>query len=281
MQWLAIGALVVATCSWGFTFILVKWTVATVNVYYFLFLRFALAFLLMVLVFPRQTARPPQGTLRAAFILSLFLAAAYITQTVGLRWTTAANSSLITGLFIVLIPLFLFAFWKTRIRLGSLAGIALAIAGLFLLTHYNFVGANFGDAITLLCAVVCAFHVILTGRYGRAHRLIPLVMYQFLFTALWCGIFLPWQWPFAWNLPPIGWWSLVIGAVLANVLAFLLQTWAQRRLDATRTGLVLTMEPLFGTLFAIWLGHETFTQTGWIGAALMIVGVVVSEISSA
>ncbi|MBI4126700.1 MAG: DMT family transporter, partial [Deltaproteobacteria bacterium] len=109
----AIVGLLFATVTWGMTFILVKWTVAEMDVYNFMFIRFSLAFLCLAIAF-RRHLRTSRATIRAAFILSIFLAGAYITQTEGLRFTTASNSALITGLYIVLVPLFSAVIFRTR-----------------------------------------------------------------------------------------------------------------------------------------------------------------------
>ena len=124
-QFGAFFSLVFATLIWGSTFILVKWSVAELDVYYFIFLRFSIAALAMALIFRGKIKTRSRTTIRSSFILSIALFAGYAFQTEALRFTSASNTALITGLYLVMVPLFLITFFKDKPRLSHVIGACL------------------------------------------------------------------------------------------------------------------------------------------------------------
>lgn len=183
-QLLAVLGLLFATFAWGASFILVKLTIKEMNLYDFLFLRFALASIMMAVIFHRQLLQTDRQTLLSALILSFFFSISFIAQTEGLKITSAANSALITCLYMVFIPLFSYFYGRHKIEAHSLIAVALAFMGMYLLTCYSLTGINFGDFLVLLCAILFAWHFILTGKYSVRHRLVPLVTFQFIFCSV-------------------------------------------------------------------------------------------------
>ncbi len=277
----AVAGLVLASLIWGSSFILVKWAVATIDVYYFLCLRFAIATALLALIFHRRLRATTRATAAAAFLLSVLLSAGFIAQTEGLRFTTASNSGLITGLYLVFIPLGTALWRRATPSVASLAGTALSLAGLFLLTHYSFTGFNRGDGLTLVCSGAYAFHIVYTGRYARRHALIPLVVLQFLFTAIITGVLALVAGGITRAIAPIAWGAILLTSVGATAIAFTLQTAAQKYVDPVRTAIIFSMESVFAMFFAWVLGGEMLSTRALAGAGLMVAGMIVSEVHHA
>src|SRR3989338_7186991 len=149
-----------AAFTWGSTFILVKWTVLEIDVYYFLFLRFFLAFIVLFSFYPRQFIPVDTKTIKSSFILGLLLFASYATQTEGLRSTTAMNSSLISGLYLLFIPFFSLVLLRHQIRMWAFIGALISFLGLYFLTQYSYNGINIGDVLTLVSALIYTWHVL-------------------------------------------------------------------------------------------------------------------------
>jgi drug/metabolite transporter (DMT)-like permease len=277
-QNLAIFGLLAITAIWGSTFILVKWTVESIGVYFFLFLRFTFATLLLILIFHRRMRTLSWHTIKASLLLSCLMFTVFATQTEGLRLTTASNSALITGLYMVLVPLFSLIYPRGRPDPLAIVGIALALVGMILLTQYSFTGLNGGDLITIVTACACAWHIILTGQFATEHSIIPLVVYQFIFVSFFSLVATIITGQFTSHIPQIGWITIIITAVFATALAFTVQTAAQRIVNPTRTGIIFAMEAVFGALFGYLIGGELMTQLSFVGACLMVGGMFVSEI---
>jgi drug/metabolite transporter (DMT)-like permease len=77
------------------------------------------------------------------------------------------------------------------------------------------------------------------------------------------------------------WGALLVTGVFASALAFLVQTWAQRRTSATRTALAFAMEPVFAGIFGFWLAGDRLGAAGWSGCLLILLGIVVAEPAAA
>jgi len=76
-----------------------------------------------------------------------------------------------------------------------------------------------------------------------------------------------------------GWTFVVVKDAIA-CLAFYVQTWAQRRLAATPTAIVLATEPAWATSFGIALAADPFPPVRALGAALLLAAPVLATIGS-
>jgi drug/metabolite transporter (DMT)-like permease len=268
--------LITTTAVWGLTFILVKWTIEVVDLYYFLFLRFLLASIIMLIIFARRIRKTTIADIKAGVLLGIFLVSVYIFQTVGLQYTTATNSALITGLYMVLVPIGSIIYPGKRPDAMALAGVAIATVGLILLTGYNVSGINKGDYIMFTVPALCALHIIFTGKYTQRHSAVILVVVQFIVATIVCGIASIFTFKSA-SMPPIGWFSLVICSIFGSCIAFLTQTAAQRMIDPTRIGIIFAMESVFGALSGWIFGGEVMTALAFVGAVLIVLGMITSE----
>ena len=131
---LATGALLAMTACWGSTFFLIKDLLDRVPTLDFLAVRFAVAGLVMVAVAPRALRRLSPLARRRAVVLGAVYGVAQILQTAGLAHTAASVSGFITGLYVVATPLLAAVLLRTRINGLTWAAVALATAGLAVLT---------------------------------------------------------------------------------------------------------------------------------------------------
>ncbi len=69
-------------------------------------------------------------------------------------------------------------------------------------------------------------------------------------------------------------WRFAYLALAGSVVAPLLQVLAQRLLPAGRIALLFALEPVFALAFALSVGGERFVARWWLGAALILTGVV-------
>lgn len=278
-QWVAVTSLVFISFIWGAHFILVKWAVATLDVQYYLAIRFLLAFLTLAALFPRRVFAIRKGTWGVGLLLGVLLFCGYLTQSQGQRFTSASNTGLITSLYIILIPFALWVLWQRRVALKVWVGAVLCLVGLALLTQYSFSGFTRGDFLVLLCAISFGAHILTIDRVAKGHDPIQLVAIQTLEVAIISGVIVVVQgtWvPFA-QVSVIGWVTILTGGIFSTALAFVVQIYAQRVIDATRTGIIFALEGCFGVLVAAWVGDERLTRISLIGAGLMVVGTVIAE----
>lgn len=274
-------ALSLATLIWGSTFVLVDSVVATIPVHSFLSLRFTIAFLALLMIRPRALRGVDRTTWRRGLLLGATLGVGYATQTQGLALGTVPTvSGFITGLFVVLTPL-LSAWWfKTRVGWSTAIAVALATAGLALLT-LNGGRVGGGEWITTLCAIAFAAQIVLLGRWSTPGNTLALVLIQLGTVAVAELLFaLVVDQPLALPATATTWFAIVFLALAATVYGFWAQTWAQAHMSATRAAVIMTTEPMFAALTGAIAGDRLrLTQAG--GAALVLAAMYLVELSPA
>ena len=182
---LATGVLLLMTASWGSTFFLIKDLLDRVPVLDFLAVRFAIAGVAMVLVAPRALARLSPASRRQAMVLGALYGLAQILQTAGLAHTAASVSGFITGMYVVLTPVLAALLLRTRITAMTWAAVALATAGLGVLTLQGF-SIGYGEAITLVSAVLYALHIVGLGAWSTTGEALGMSIVQLLVIAVIC-----------------------------------------------------------------------------------------------
>jgi drug/metabolite transporter (DMT)-like permease len=267
----------IATLLWGATFTIVRDAVAVYGVLSFLAVRFLIASVALGIIGARRMSL---RTLLVGGTVGSALAAGFVLQTIGLRYTSPTNSGLITGLVVVLTPAIAFLMYCTRIPKLYIAPVVGAFVGLALLTGESPEEFRVGDILTMACAVAFAAHVVLLGRYAGEHDAVGFALAQMLSTAVLCGVAAPILEPM--ELPPREiWFALGMTGLGASALAFLIMTYVQQRLSAIRTAVILTMEPLFAVVFGYLLAGDRLTVIQSIGAALILSALLVGEVGPA
>jgi drug/metabolite transporter (DMT)-like permease len=272
-------ALLGVAAIWGSTFVTVKQAVERVPVFEFLALRYVVAALVLTGLFWRHLRRLSRAGLKAGILAGLALLAGYTAQTTGLEYTRATNAGFVTGLFVVFAPILSAVVLRRRPATGAIFAVALAVTGLAMLTLRNGLHVGYGDAIVLLAAVSFAAHIVILARYAPEHSPAGLAAVQMWVVAV-PAVLLTFvvEHPVAPTATPV-WRGALITGLFASALAFLIQTSAQRYVSATRTAIILVTEPAFAGLFGIWLLGDSLSLRGWIGAALILVAMLVAELS--
>ena len=263
------------TAVWGWTFTVVREAVAVWGVVPFLAVRFLVAALAVLAVWGRRIDR---RSLVVGGAIGLVLAAGYLLQTWGLKFTTASNSGLITGLFVVLAPVADRIVNGTRHRTAVWVSVVVSFAGMALLSGAGTQPLNVGDLMTLGCAVAFGLHIALLARFSPHHDTRALTTAQILGCAL---VFLA-AWPATApvELPPRAvWFALALTGLVASAAAFFIQTAVQRHLSAAATALILTMEPVFAAFFGRILGGERLGPIQILGAVLILGALVMAQLA--
>jgi drug/metabolite transporter (DMT)-like permease len=263
--------LVLVTAVWGSTFVLVKDAISHYPTLPFLAIRFALAAVVMILVVRRL---PGWRVVRVGVPVGVALAAGYLLQTVGLQTTSPGNAGLLTGLFVVFTPL-IDGLFGAPVPPRTIASAVLALAGTALLTGSGFALPGLGDLLVIGCALAFAVHIVLLSRWAPGVPPAALALIQMLTAALLFGAAsVPQLKP-----PPTSvWFAIAVTGVLASALGFLIQTWAQSHLSASRTALILVTEPAWALLAAILLAGQQFGLLQATGAALLLLAILGHEV---
>lgn len=276
--------LLAATFVWGSTFILIKSALAESSPLAFNAARMAFAALVLCAIFFRQLRALPVGALRAGFQIGTLLWLGYEFQTVGLLYTSASKSAFLTGISVVLVPLFLAVFWRRHVNRYTLAGVCAACIGLYFLCipsaqGFSLASLNRGDLLTLGCAVAFAFEIIVLGRSAQHYGFAHLVPVEISVCALWMLISLPIADRHGFiRFTPAMLWALAITALLGTVASFIIQAWAQRFTPPTHAALIFSLEPVFAGVTSYLVIGERLGARALLGAALILIGVLASEL---
>lgn len=274
--------LVFVTLVWGATFVTVQEAIKKIEPYYFLSIRFGIAFLVMLLFTNKRLLNISFKTLLKGMLIGLMLFLGYAFQTFGLKYTTASNTGFITGLSVVIVPVFVTLATKKPPGLIPFLGILSATAGLGFMTISQSLQFNLGDILVFFCAVSYAAHILLTGRFSPDNDPFVLATVQIGTVAVisFFAALLKEKAPSQADFTSQVWWALIITAVLATALAFFVQTWTQKYTPPTHTAIIFTTEPVFAAIFAYLLGGEILTVKQSFGAVLILLGMLSSELGS-
>jgi drug/metabolite transporter (DMT)-like permease len=274
------AALVWNTFVWGTTFVVVKAALADVSPILFVALRFSLATLaLMPLLAGKRRIPWDWRTAGAGALAGACLFSGFLTQTLGLRLTSAPKSAFITGLAPVMVPLVAALAYRNRPQVSEVVGLLVATAGLVLMTLQGATAAvNPGDLLTFLCAIGFAAHIVVLGHFAERMSFEILSVTQVGMAAVLSLASFWWA-----ETPHIRWRPATIGAILvtgllATALAFTIQAWAQRYTTSTRTGLIYMLEPVFAWITSFLLAGEGLSRRAAAGAVLILGGVVLVEV---
>jgi drug/metabolite transporter (DMT)-like permease len=271
-RWQADLALVVAAFFFGTTFIVVQDAVERADPLSFLAVRFLIGAAVLAVVARRRPRT--ERELRHGVIAGAGLLVGYVAQTVGLQYTTAATSAFITYMLVVFVPLLSYAVTRQRPHPLAIAGVALAVVGLGLLTGGADVGFGRGEVLTLACAVAFAAHLVFLGEVAARHDPIRLTTVQLATVGAACLVPAAVQ-GLALDAAALG--AAAFTGVFATAVAFLAMVWAQRIVSPSRAALILLLEPVFAALLSAVTG-ESITATSALGGALILLAVVVAEV---
>jgi drug/metabolite transporter (DMT)-like permease len=267
------ASLVGIAAVWGLTFVMVQDAIALLPVFAFLAYRFLTASVLVAVVFRKQLRALTAGGLKWGLFMGIFLTSGYIFQTLGLERTRASNAGFITGMFVVLTPIF--GAILLRQRAGVVAWLAALVAtvGLALLSIGQGGGGEgsfSGDALVFGAACSFAFHILVTDRAVREHDAGALLAVQLTVVGVICLVVATIKGELQVPDSTVVWSALIVTAFVASALGFFVQTYAQQHASPSRTALILASEPAFAGFFAFVLAGERLNATGWFGALLII-----------
>lgn len=274
---LAAIALISVAIAWGAGFVLMEPAIERQPIFNFLAFRFTIAVLVMVIIRPGLFRKIDKALLWQGSALGLALGGGYITQTIGLLYSTAALTGFYTGLYVALTPLLAWLLLRQRVSKKALFGVIVATIGLAILSS-GAVAFGWGEIALIACAVLFALHIIGLGIWSSKHDSYALTVVQLAMCAV-----LSWIGAFAFeggvSTPPDGevWFAVLFTAVLATALAFFVQTWAQGFLDPSRVAIILTSEIVWAAMIAYGIGQEEPTFITVLGGSVMLGAMLIVE----
>lgn len=270
-------ALISVAISWGAAFVLMEPAIERQPIFNFLAFRFTIAVIIMVAIRPSVFKKFNKKLLLQGSLLGMALGGGYVTQTIGLYFSTAAITGFFTGLYVALTPLLACILLRNKVSTKALVGVVLATIGLAILSS-GAVAFGWGEIALIACAALFALHIVGLGVWSSNHDSYALTIVQLTMCAV-----LSWLGAFAWEggvqSPPDGevWFAIIFCAVLATAVAFFVQTWAQGFLDPSRVAIILTTEVIWAAAIAYAVGQEKPTFHSLLGGGVMLAAMLIVE----
>ncbi len=266
--------LVVATVFWGGSFVFNKVAFREVPPIPFLFLRFSLATLIMGIICLRRLAGFNWRIVGKGVTVGIALGAANLSFVLGVSGTTVSRAGFLNNLFVLIIPLLGFAFWRERVDRWNLAGIFLALAGLWLLARGGSEGFNGGDLLSTVCALFIAVHIIVVSRLLRDEDVYLITLTQFATVAAIGALLVAVLPQMPYRIGALSTTALAYCAIFPTVICFTLQNTYQRYTSPTKAGLIYTLDPVWSMLGGVLFLGERLSAKEWLGCALIFGAVV-------
>jgi drug/metabolite transporter (DMT)-like permease len=277
--------LVLITFLWGVTFIVIKNALADASPFLFNALRMLLATLVLATVYCRELPKINAQALRSGAIVGVLLFLGYEFQTTGLRLTSPSKSAFITGVSVVLVPVFLILFWKRKVNRWTALGVFAAFIGLALMTIpagtqalADWSSVNRGDMLTFGCAIAFGLHIIFLGKATKQSPFAQIAFIQTAVAALLMSLAVPLAPAQFVRFTPRLVIAVAVTAVLCTALAFTVQSWAQQFTPPTHTALIFSLEPVFAWLTSYVVEGERLGLRVSAGALLILAGILLSEL---
>ena len=273
------GALLATTVVWGGTFAIVKIGMADISPIYLIFVRFVIATLLYALVFRKALLPLSWPAIRKGFVLTIFLAAGFISQNIGLTITTASKSAFITSMMVIFVPILQVLIERKRPRPGNIIGVVIVTVGLWFLTSPSGASFNLGDALSLVCAFSFALYIVDLDVVSQSVGTAQLTFLQSVAMTVYTGIaVLAFETP-RFDVTASSLLSMAYLTLLGTVLTMYVQTRFQKDTTPTRAVIIFSIEPVFASIIAYFILGEHLGALGMLGGALILCGVLVSELS--
>lgn len=270
--------LVSVTIIWGGGFIATAGALDSISPFYVMMIRFVGASILPIIISFSKLKQLNRMERKHGIIAGVFLFLAFAFQTFGLQYSTPSKNAFLTATNVVFVPYLLWIFLKRRPSKKEIIASILCLCGIALLTlKKEAMMLTIGDLLSLICALFFALHIIALERYSAHIDAIAMTAMQ-MFTA---GV-LSTICALCFETPPANWNANAIGNIaylifVSTLLAYLIQTYAQKFTTANTASLILSMEALFASIFSFMILHEVMSGQMIVGAVLIFASILYIE----
>ena len=279
--------LVVATVIWGLSFVVMKDAVDVLQPAYLIGFRFLATGAILAALFFRRLRAALSGERAVDYlvkgtILGVVCYLAFWVQTIGLDHTTPGKNAFLTATYCVIVPFAWWAIARKRPTAFNLVAAVMAVGGIGLVSlsgSLSELSMGFGDAMTLVSALLFAVHIVYVSKFSEKSDVLVLTLLQFAVGGV-CGVAYGACFetlPPAESLTPAFWMDMAYLVVFASCVALVIQNVALAHVPPAQASLFLSLESVFGVLFSVLLYGEEIGLRLVGGFALIFVAIVVSE----
>ncbi len=268
--------LVLGTFFWGATFVIVKDSISSIDLYSFLFWRFLISSLFIIPFFIKKIISIKPKEIIYGVSLGFILALGYIFQTIGLQFSTPSKTAFITGLSVVIVPVLSSIKMKKIPNLLTIIAIIMSAIGIYLMTETTGISFKSGDMWVLLCALFFAIQIVMISDITKKHSAVNITIIELMtvsIISMICSlIFGNIEIPVTYKL----WGAIIFCAIFATSFIFIVQSRYQKEMSDSRAAIIYSFEPLFAALTAYIIYNERFSITIIIGGLLIFIAMLIT-----
>ncbi len=266
---------------WGLSFATMKILVEIYPANWLLFLRFSFASLMIFIFFHKRIFKYWRELLKGGIIIGTLLFSAIYVQTLGLRYISAGRSAFISAIYVLMVPLMLWAIKKIFPGCITLIAACLCVLGMYLLTDDSssgFLNIGIGDFLTFLCALFFAFQILAITKYTTGKDPIVLSFISFLTVSVLSFLFalLLESSEILFDINSI--YELLFMIIFCTFGCYMIQICSQKYAKPSHAVIIMSLESVFGLLSGIIFLNETLTLRAGIGCTLIFTAVLMSEL---
>jgi len=273
--------LFLAALIWGFSFVAQKLGMQYIQPFWYNGIRFMLgSFVLLPFFFKSfklfKISEYRKVFFKGGLIAGLFLFAGANLQQIGIQYTTAGNAGLITGLYVILVPVAgIMLGYKTKLM--TWIGVILGLVGMYFLSVKDGFYISKGDLYVLASAVIWTGHVLTVAVFSPKVNPLQLAYAQFFICGILSLLIAVFTEPISFQMLYLAKYPILYGGLLSVAAGFTLQVIGQEKVQPAMATIILNMESVVA-VFGGWLIlNEDITIRMLIGATLMFVGVMAAK----
>jgi len=269
-----------AAIIWGGGFVAQRYATRYIDLFAYNGLRFTLAGLILLPIGLRFMGKPNKQFLWIV-PAGLLLFGGSSLQQAGMRTISAGSAGFITGVYVVLVPLFLALIWRVKVPVLNWVAALIALGGTYLLsTGGQSIRPSTGDWLELAGAAVWAFHIIVVGLAVRKLNIFAFSVGQFLLCGLLNLALTHFAQPLSMTtiLPALPY--ILYGGILSVAVGFTLQAIGQKKAPAVDAVLILSLEAVFAAVFGALILFERMNWVQILGCVIIFVTIVGAQIIS-
>ncbi|MEJ8778530.1 DMT family transporter [Pseudogracilibacillus sp. ICA-222130] len=270
--------LLITAFVWGSGFVVTAIALQYLTAYQVMAGRFILATFLLIIIFGYKFKNFNLSIVWRGMILGIILYISFALQTVGLEYTTPSKNAFITAVNVVVVPIIAFFAFRRAIDRQEIIASILALVGIGFLSLQGSFTINFGDFLTLLCAIGFAFDIFFTNVFVQKEDALSLTIVQFMTASCIGAIVLLFQGDLTVTMEKEGWYAIIYLAIFSTTIAYVCQNWAFQYTTATRAAIILSTEALFGTIMSVLILHEVLSGRMIFGAVLIMSAILIAEL---
>lgn len=277
-QYIGDGMLLITAIVWGSGFVVTAIALEYLTAYQIMAGRFILAAMILSLLFGKKFKNFTKSVIWKGVILGTILYIGFALQTVGLEYTTPSKNAFLTAVNVVIVPLIAYLVYKRKVDRYETIGSIITLIGIGFLSLQGSMTISIGDALSLACAVAFAFDIFYTNHFVKKEDALSLTIVQFITASLISVIAVLIQGDIPTTFEKEALYSIIYLAVFSTAIAYVCQNIAFKYTTATKGAIILSLESFFGMLLSVLFLHELLTGRMIIGAALIMIAILITEL---